>query len=829
MQVLKKIINKHMSFSLGTLVALVMMTGITACEGCDTKPNTNGTPSIAFKGKHETKHEIKGETKDVEISISVGESEGARYADWKLKVKLTKGNGKLIYKTYDQNKNKTQATIDATKEKVETLDHFIDGVSEGILEGNSKNIVFTFSPEGDNEMEATFVLVDANDNDNEVGSPLTATWKAAVPVKNVDLTFAKPADNAIFTGSGNKLGVEIEKDGDATNTDDILVKFTTTSNKATFKLGKVDVTNGEELTLTSILGLGKPEDKDLKAGKIVITEFDIVNIADGGEDIADIILEVKCGALVKTKKITWIKNNIQLTFNHPADDKQFITGTTKYTYELAYTGEEISTEDLLVKLNSSDADVSFTLVAENQTATSVTAVPATGIKLSELLGVKQISDAINSVNRLDLALKAANNKLEAEVELVIEYKGKVITSSPKLTWKDKNVVATFNLPADDKQFITGTTKYTYELAYTGEEISTEDLLVKLNSSDGDVSFTLVPENATATSANAVPATGIKLSELLGVKQISDAINSVNRLDLALKAANNKLEAEVELVIEYKGKVITSSPKLTWKDKNVVATFNLPADDKQFITGTTKYTYELAYTGEEISTEDLLVKLNSSDGDVSFTLVPENATATSANAVPATGIKLSELLGVKQISDAINSVNRLDLALKAANNKLEAEVELVIEYKGKVIISSPKLTWKETDVAFKINEPVDGSVFIGNNAEKVQIANDTPSSGTTVKYSELTVKVESSDEDVTFALAAKPAAGAAGSNKTVVDGTGVTLNTLFGDNKFQPHGGLRNIFLMLNTANNAKTTANVIIKIEYKGKVIAKRNLVWKES
>jgi len=229
MEILKRIINKHKSFSLATLVALVMMTGITACKSCNTKPNTDGKPAISFNGSTNDLHlQDKGprdleenRVRTVKLSIDLDQDskdkdQAAIYENYELKVEVTEGNGSLEYDDYDQDKNSTKCKVEKGTAIQKTLDHFIAGAKNGTLE-NAHEVVFTFAPDAtDKEMKATFVLIDANTK-AEIGTSLTAIWKE-FEAKNLQLEEAKQAKANLIAAKGTIEN--LKKDLDTLNAEE---------------------------------------------------------------------------------------------------------------------------------------------------------------------------------------------------------------------------------------------------------------------------------------------------------------------------------------------------------------------------------------------------------------------------------------------------------------------------------------------------------------------------------------------------------------------------------------------------------------------------------
>ncbi|MHB9147857.1 MAG: coiled-coil domain-containing protein [Candidatus Amoebophilus sp.] len=194
MKVLKRIINKHMSFSIGTLFALMIMTGVTACESCNTKPSTDGKPSISIKGGKEENGKIvfqdsEGkENRTVTVIVDLDDdsksnSKSAIYANYLLNVTL-KGAGELTYESFDKQGKSVSSKV--TSEKLltgETLEHFIKDAIDGTLE-SAHEIEFKFCPAIDvTEMEATFELRDKNSPNDSIDKKVVV-WKAAEKPKD---------------------------------------------------------------------------------------------------------------------------------------------------------------------------------------------------------------------------------------------------------------------------------------------------------------------------------------------------------------------------------------------------------------------------------------------------------------------------------------------------------------------------------------------------------------------------------------------------------------------------------------------------------------------
>ncbi|ACE05465.1 hypothetical protein Aasi_0008 [Candidatus Amoebophilus asiaticus 5a2] len=194
MKVLKQIINKHMSLSLGTLFALMIMTGVTACESCNTKPSTDGKPSLSIKGGKEENGKIvfqdsEGkENRTVTVIVDLDDdsksnSKSAIYANYLLNVTL-KGADKLTYEGFDKQGKSVPSEVKSGETLTgETLEHFIKDAIDGTLE-SAHEIEFKFCPASDiTEMEATFELRDKNNSNDSIDKKVVS-WKAAEKPKD---------------------------------------------------------------------------------------------------------------------------------------------------------------------------------------------------------------------------------------------------------------------------------------------------------------------------------------------------------------------------------------------------------------------------------------------------------------------------------------------------------------------------------------------------------------------------------------------------------------------------------------------------------------------
>jgi hypothetical protein len=166
MEVLKKIINKHMSFSIGTLFAFVIVTGVTACSSCDPKPSVEGKLELSAEKTILIGKDVKAEIVIELDQASKDNNQAAIYTNYKLEVEAVEGaNGSVTYVGYEDGKEVAK-TVKKGTVVVETLDHFIKGDADTVINSteSKKSITFTFVPDTDKKMIVKFRLLNADGN-----------------------------------------------------------------------------------------------------------------------------------------------------------------------------------------------------------------------------------------------------------------------------------------------------------------------------------------------------------------------------------------------------------------------------------------------------------------------------------------------------------------------------------------------------------------------------------------------------------------------------------------------------------------------------------------
>ncbi|OJW72140.1 MAG: hypothetical protein BGO68_04585 [Candidatus Amoebophilus sp. 36-38] len=211
---LKKVINKCVSISLGTLLALMILSNVTSCKACKTG---NGNNNSSFPKLDLDKNDLQGNERVVELIINSDPKKAIDLVANSLQVKLvvmgnTSGNSTLEYDSYDDLGNVTTAAIKGGEE-THPLKYFYNVGTETILEPGASPLTkkFTFKPENETitMMRAIFQIV------NSVGVPIgescEVTWKAKViPVYKLEI---ERLEATATMGITNGFTIKVKKEG----------------------------------------------------------------------------------------------------------------------------------------------------------------------------------------------------------------------------------------------------------------------------------------------------------------------------------------------------------------------------------------------------------------------------------------------------------------------------------------------------------------------------------------------------------------------------------------------------------------------------------------
>jgi hypothetical protein len=449
----------------------------------------------------------------------------------------------------------------------------------------------------------------------------------------------------------------------------MMVKLESSNNVVFTLAGKdVDATNGIQLSAIRVGGAKA----DLKKGEV--SQFKIKLKTNGSNaGTSDVTVKVIYkGTELASKNLKWKDKDVKFKFNAPADNHEFkADGEVDIIVE--NDGDKVHTDEMMVKLESSN-NVVFTLAGKDVHATN-------GIQLSAIrVGGAKTDLKKGEVSQFKIKLKTnADNKTTSDVTVKIMYKGTELLASKNLLWKDndvKDVKVAFTDPGAAGKIFIGVADYRVELENKKDQVNTDDLLVKLTSSEKDVKFKLGEVE--------VNTTGKTLTAILGVGAADLNKNATKDFNLKLVDANGKVQSTVTLEVFYKGQKLATR-QITWKDKGVKVAFTAPVDDLQILKGTADYRVELQNAEDQVNTDDLLVKLISSEKDVKFKL--------GAVEVNHTGKTLTQILGVGAADLNKNATKDFNLKLVDANGKVQSTVTLMVLYKGQKL-ATRKITWEQ---------------------------------------------------------------------------------------------------------------------------------------
>ena len=448
----KEIINKHIKFSLSTmLVSMLILAGVTSCESC-TDSNSTQTGSLQISAEKENLAGNSPEDLKGKITLKQVEAGSTNSAGCKLKVKVA-GDGGITYTAYktdeaDETGEATSTLVDIeATEKIEELNHFFSmGAEEAINFGDhGHNMEFVFKPTNPNsgQIVVTFELLD--NEGNVIGSPVTITWDA-IPARNED----------------------------------------------TFEMN-VKQLNNSEIKITVTNQAGGLQDEEFKNLSVKVS-------TSGGDAVIDGIQENKIvfeqgdtsnGKIIK-KLTVKASNDGETEFEFQLQKGTELVGAPKtinYIYTAPVAGEleikldndNIENGEKKVKVTISKNDVSEIDVDKDLKGKKLkVTVNKNSTSLSGELDLEKATKENDKTYSLDLIIDPKDEK-EASFEIELEKDGAEVAGTKKtLNWKDG-----INLTFDVKHNHTNG-EISVELSNQGEATEVKGIIVSFETTDADV-------------------------------------------------------------------------------------------------------------------------------------------------------------------------------------------------------------------------------------------------------------------------------------------------------------------------------------------------------
>jgi hypothetical protein len=685
MQIFKKIKNnRYTPFSLGTLVAFVMMVSVISCDACRTKGDTTGSPVF----NPLTKKTFIGED-DVDVDVTLKCEEEGKEVDFQnylIKVTVEEngkkvGTSKVKFTSYPDGTETPDTTIQVgadEKDTIQKIAYFFPVDEDLTLPYGKEDLVtkFTFIPaEGVESMQLKIEILDANNNPLGGNSTIVAEWKEEEKEAKFYVQFNAPADKAVFNANDAidvELEVKVEEDGEAVKLSQIEVELIT-EDDVTFDIGaKEGVTNKGRITLKDVLG----NDDEIDAGKTKPVKFQIKNRAHGSKVEADVALNaynIDEDILLDNKELQWKKGNVVVKFNKPGDNVVF-EANDAVDVELEKDGAAVKPSQIEVELITKD-DVTFDIgmVKGVKNKDKVT--------LKDVLGNDHEIKAVKAnLANFQIRNSAYGNEVEADVELRVYNNGEnTPLTSKKLQWKSKIFTVKFTSPADNHEII-GNKPTTVDLIKDGAAVTASEIELELVT-DKDFAFDLGHKTGVKNGEK------VTLAEILNDNTAFTGGGQVlTPFEIKNAAAPTGQEtADVKLIVRYKGiaKELASKP-LKWIDKDVEIEFIWPTENEEI-----GNVYNMKIKAKGANTNDLSFKLTSSSKDVIFRVNDKSDNA---------------LVGL--VDGAFAGLTTLDVEVKDWNEHEELEIKLRFDkLENSSTIDTANLTF---EIAYK------GTSFVKRN-------------------------------------------------------------------------------------------------------------------
>jgi hypothetical protein len=218
MEILKKLFNKYTPFSLGTLVAFVMMASVISCDACKTKTDKTGTLEVDATGD-----DLKGKEgekrKTVLIVKNADADKEAVIENVRMRVTIKReggkgGDAKVTFSYKDESgavKNVTIADNESEEDRTKALGDLFNLEGKTVLTSADelRTDVILEPGKGVTNQEVTFQLIDKDGE--EIGNARKVIWTADDEApKYVLETEGLKADNTIDP-TINKFTVNVKK------------------------------------------------------------------------------------------------------------------------------------------------------------------------------------------------------------------------------------------------------------------------------------------------------------------------------------------------------------------------------------------------------------------------------------------------------------------------------------------------------------------------------------------------------------------------------------------------------------------------------------------
>jgi len=710
MEILRKIINKHMPLSLGSLLAFVVMVNITSCE-CGKGPKEANKLEINVD-----KENLKGDADRV-VKVTVKPSEEdvdkknqATLVKYKMKVKVNQTGGtpkvgEVSFKSYADDRTETTTTIkDGDTVEAKSLSYFFKGGDQASISNEELEAEFTFDPKDADKIELVFEIVNAEDENGTPVATKTVTWeKEAVPAPVYKLELE-----------------ELEADG-----------FVKGTNKFTVKVAKVDGT-----------AIMAGEAKDLKVditvtGDATVNGGNAVNFVDGDikVDVLSKELEITPGATESELKLQLKHNgnNIGIaqvakvkhvvpagTYTLAVDKDDIKDGATKITVTVAIAGgADLKKEDL--EHLSLKIERGAGAHATIQDATAIAGKPAEST-YAFTAGANELqvaADKTSATKELTI-VPGVDKAAEFKITLLDKENKPVAGAESTIKWEDGVALQVVKI-----DYIVAAPTFAYEIKNNSNAAEVDDIQLSWERKEG----------STAT---------VNTSEKGNINIKIDDLSKLKAGDLAVDWGATDATAKFEFTVTHKGQEVykqlhtisKAAPKVKLALKN--------AGKSQFTGEAEKAVVFIVTAGEDLSEAALKAT------KLGYTVVKGRLMFDGKDAQDLT---LEDLLKVtsltntntKEFTLTIDNQNHStaefsDIKIKCSENesevankveKIEWEGEIKVQVQGKTNLAQLKGDAGKT-VSLTVTN-TSGFNLVQADLEKVVINLKNLTAGASVKY------------------------------------------------------------------------------------------------
>ncbi|OJW71274.1 MAG: hypothetical protein BGO68_01025 [Candidatus Amoebophilus sp. 36-38] len=712
MEILKKIINKYVPLSLGSLIALAVMVNITSCEGCKKGKNLAGSPSISVE-----KDNLQGDdNKEGEWTLNPDPEKGVNLEEIELEIELevNGGTGKasIEYEAYDdENEGKLiTETIQGGKEKKKAaLTHFykLDG-DRTILESTDSPLTkkITFRPEGNltTKMVATFQLL--NKAGESIGSACTITWTPEAAAATYKLETIDLEGGITIPATKTTFSVKVSKDKGKIEAAEV----------ADFQIN-VNVKNDGDATINA----GNPVSfaaSDIKAGGFIEKEITVTPNTKSTEFELE-LTHKRISVAGATRKVVYHVVPVG-TFNLAVDKDDIQDGATKITVTVAAGGVEVKKEDLAELSLKIERTVGINATIQDAI---VTPEKADEFTYAFTAGANEFQIAADNKSATkELTIVPGNDK-KAEFKVTILDKEKNAIASSAKTIKWENGVELQVVKID---YVVATSKFAYEIKNNSGAPEVDGIQLSWERKEG----------TTATVSG-----GEKGDVTIQIKDVSKIVAGELGVDWGTDAT-----ATFEFVVTHQGQQVykdeqhirQTAPKVKLALKNaakveftgegekkVIFTVTAGEDLSESALKATKLDYTVAqgmltFEGKDaknITLKDLLKVTSLANTHVKdFELVIDNEKHSKAG---FTDIKIKA------------SENEDDAVNKVAQIEWKGEIKVQVQVQGKADLAQLKGDAGKTVQLTVTN--TSGFNLIQADLEKVVIGLKNLTAGASVKY------------------------------------------------------------------------------------------------